>query len=161
MQFLPLLSQGFRLPYEQSGDSDTVGMAWAPPIGPPELLCPTLLCVAGSIRHRRRHTFLQGDTQPPRQHCRNLMLQHLPDVTGKDLECVTRGTFVLLFFLYKEWESEDVNFSMASLPFPFPWHLLLPPSQSGHCLSVPLQILARFSSSRRKPFWMSVYKPRC
>lgn len=89
------------------------------------------------------------------------MLQHLHDVTGKDLECVARGTLVLLFFLYKEWESEDVNSSMASLPFRFPWHLPLHPSGSGHCLSVPLQLLAHFSSSRRKPFGMSVYKPRC
>lgn len=87
------------------------------------------------------------------------MLQHLHDVTGKDLEYVTRGAFVLLFVLYKEWENEDVNPSMASLPFCFPWHQLLPPSGSGHCLHVLLQILTHFSFSRRKPFWKSVYKP--
>lgn len=32
--FLPFLSQGFRLPYEQPRDFDLVGLAWAPPTGP-------------------------------------------------------------------------------------------------------------------------------
>lgn len=30
------------------------------------------------------------------------MLQHLHAVTGNDLECVTHGNFVLLFFLCKQ-----------------------------------------------------------
>lgn len=138
IQFLPFPSQGFRLPYEQPRDSDTAGLAWAPPIGPPEPLCPTLLCVAGSIRHRTGRALLQGDTQPPRQHCRNLMLQHLHDVTGKDLECVTRGA--LLGFCFSFIRSGKVKMSVLQwllCPFASPgtWRSLLL-SQATVCLSV-------------------------
>lgn len=60
-------------PWSAWGLCNSVGLAWAPPIRPPELLCPTLQCVTVYTQAQT------GTHSPPRSHLASQTALQKPD----------------------------------------------------------------------------------